>query len=428
MAYYTRTLENIVKGKYELYDFGRGDTKLIIDLAKIFKVQLDESRLEDYTITNLEYWNSKISTPSITIYDLKNKIQITSKITSVPSIGNVFPGNDDEYFEIRISSKKGILTKAYYTWKDEDKPIVEQLEFNLGENSIVFKREDYKQIYPNPDYNRELIIFYYEKDRHGELFFNKYLDYEDGCYHYFEQKACQHVKAFRNKYDCPDNYIYCDDSNLIYAIQSNFNSINCTANGIFIEKSKKICNDERYLRKVFPINIGYNNFSNIKLPNVESFMVYLPHDKEKKEHTRFEICKTNEKIIINCKYLLWDNNKGWITAQEENIELPIMNIGPITGEEVRSVTNVLQTKCDGNIRKILCDDFLTYADMLDDRSKSLTEYDMLSSKKLFNTSFEDILEEVGNHKEKYFALAESQFKEMAYAEKEKVPTRILKLK
>ena len=427
MAYYTKAKKEEVKNLWYKYDFGRGDTKIIIELAKIFKVDVDESRLDDYRITNLEYSNSGIFTPSITIYDLKNKIQVTSKITSVPSIGNVYPANDDEYFEKRISSNKGFLTKAYYTWEDEDKPIVEQLEFNLDENSIVFVREDWKQIYRNPDYDRELIICYYGKDKHAELFFNKYLDYEDSCYHYFEQKACQEVRAFKNNYDCPDNYIYCDDNNLIYAIKSQYNTIGCTANGIFIEKNKKISENGNYLRKVFPITIGYENFPNVKLPEVESFMVYLPHDKEKKEQTHFEIYKTNEMIAINCKYLLWDDNKGWIVNQEENLKLPIMNIGPITGDEIRRITNNLpQIKDDDNIRKMLCNDLLTYADMLDDRDKSLTKYDMLSSKKLINTPFEQILEEVGNNKDKYFDIADKQFREMAYSEIKKPVVKVLK--
>ncbi len=422
MDYYVRE----ARKNYELF-MQEKNNNYLKELAKIFSIELDETRLSDYSIINYCFKASGSSLPTISIYDNKEKTTFTSELTSVADLINIFGGG--YYTSVNSSSKLGTITKNFYI--GETQPIAEKLEINYGDYSLVFEREKLDEIYTNTPYDNKFCVTYYGKDKNDDKLFDKcYLSRVTADYcSYYERKNGQEILARKNNYDCPNHYIHYYNGNVIYVIQSQYNrSISkCECSGVFIEDTCDLCKNRSHFESVFPSGWYTEKLNYLYNPEIKSCLIFQPWTGNEEDKRYFEIYKINDKLIIKCITKSWDAIEYWKDNTKEH-ELPIISKGRITAEEIRYLVNYLQPMYNDIITDgLFYNELLKYADMLDNRETLiLEETDPLSPKRLINTSFEEILEEIGNNKDKYFDLAQKEFEEMAYGEVKKPIIKALK--
>lgn len=431
MNYYVQNKLKEAKRNYDLFVQNK-DYNYLKELAKIFSIELDESRLSDYSITKYLFEANRNFLPTLSIYDKKEKTSFTSEFTSDADLANIF-GDEIHYASVISNSKLGTISRNFYI--GDATPIAEKLEIINGNNNIIFEKRNLEEIFDRTDYDFEARVSYNEfrKSNDDELvndliFKNIYFSkkVEDGlCF--FSRKNGSEFMARHKHFTCPDNYICYENGNVIYRIKIfQYKDMEHECDGVFIDRLNELQEDERRLNEVLSCEFYIKSHSMLLDSKCLSALLYKDYDREHKVIEQFEIYKTNDKFII--KYI----TKYWnpVTYWEENItehEYPIRSNGPIMSDEIRYLVTRLQTMYNSITNYTFYNELLKYADMIENKDNLLEETkDLLSPKRLINTPFEQILEEIGNNKDKYFDLAQKEFEEMAYGEVKKPIIKALK--
>ena len=126
-------LKRAIKRTYKRYIGERTDEKAtLLDVAKFFNIPIDETRLKDYVVKEIDY-----KVPSIEIMDENNNISYIANYTGDLDLLN-FSGPTQFNSIVSISPTRK-EERLYYIGSET--PIITKMTFSDGEYELVFERQ-----------------------------------------------------------------------------------------------------------------------------------------------------------------------------------------------------------------------------------------------------------------------------------------------
>lgn len=400
-------LKMATKEAYKRYTSKIQDEEVSLkNVTDLFDIAIDESRLEDYTITKIDFDGSSIfDGPSIELEDKKTNTTYISEYTY-----------DDELsyrYGLDIGWKKSIsLLSPSRTYKfeslyniGEDKPIIERITFKYGDYDLVFEK-----FYP---YKRKIIhdattftISYLQHLKHKEGDDRQILltrAYEESDSHgrwpsSFEQsytyKDYIHVLSPNGQY----KHAYIKKDRVVYYIRENKSGDkNYKLKGFCFENTsgylKDYCGcivDDKYFQK---LNAEGNT-------SVMKFKGYLGLDKGQKHF--LDIYKNGDIITI-----MYD-------VRDSDVKMGALNTGNISNAEIQEIVEELQDQYSNDeFINLVSRELLSFGKKIDIRKGVVKEeMDKLNPKLFIEKPFSEIAELIGNNMEEYFELISNQFKNL----------------
>ena len=395
-------LKRAIKRTYRRYTGERQDEKASLrDVADFFNIPIDESRLEDYTITKIDF-----STPSIELLDNITYTTYISKYTDDAKLLNYY-GGGIRFNSLLILLPTHKIDSLYYI--GEKTPIIEQMTFKDGDFNLVFERE-----YANSVglFKNNVIMFtirYLQQLNHNNRNVQQHLltriykdSYSDGKrIGSFEQLYTYGPNLWVKRNDSQDKYTYIKNNNVVYGIsqleqRDNHNILR----GICFE------NTNGSLKDYFPYNIDAKNYPTLKDKNNTSAMIFYGYT-EYSSHS-LEIYKRDSNAHI--KYNVRERGYGDIIEDQE-LTIPLLSSGNISNADIQIILTTLQNQysSDEFINLVSCE-LTSFGKKIDIKNGVIQEEnDMLSPKLFINKSFDEIGELIGKNKEEYFKLISEQF-------------------
>lgn len=412
-------LKRAIKRAYKRYTGERTDeTATIKDVADYFNITLDESRLEDYEITNID-----LKGPSIEIRDNIENITYFSEYTSYSRLMDMRHSNGT-YINSLTQGPDYEIERLFRL--DEKTPVIEKLVFNDEEYILSFEREFpntlgkiandgvrftirlSQEVYTNGFKNEQpLLTKIYSKKLSGEV-----------CELFEQQYTYSGYNLIRTN-DNQDKYTYLVNNNVIYGIDNlDLKDERISINGICFENTNK--NIDKYA----PINLNINNFETLKDEETKSAMIFRGYN-HKNRHL-LEISKNSSNINIIYTVIDTDNKKGIVNRI---INLQPLNAIYISSEEIQTIIDTLQKEFnDDEFIDLVSDELKTFANKIDIRNGVIKEEnDLLNPKFISNCSLDDIAQIVSKNKFGFFENMFEQFEEATYISinKEKTQARVL---
>ena len=211
-------LRRAIKRTYKRYTGERTDGKAtVLDVAKFFNIPVDETRMGDYVINNINY-----STPSIEVTDEKNAISYTATYTGNADLLN-FSGAMQFNKAVSVSPLRKEETLYYI---GSETPIITKMTFTDGEYDLVFEREMANSVGMFVNDGVRMIVRYlqnvvYDGRNVKQPLFNRIYknSYRNGVYDgAFEQTYTYGPHRFIKWDDTQDKYSYIKNNNVIYGI------------------------------------------------------------------------------------------------------------------------------------------------------------------------------------------------------------------
>ncbi len=126
-------LKRAIKRTYKRYIGERADAKAtLLDVVQFFNISIDEARVEDYIVKNIDYNNL-----SIEIMDVKSDISYTAAYTGEVELLNYC--GPVEFNLVTSISPIRKEERLYYIGSKT--PIVTKATFTNGEYDLVFEKE-----------------------------------------------------------------------------------------------------------------------------------------------------------------------------------------------------------------------------------------------------------------------------------------------
>ena len=418
-------LKTKIKKTYERYTSERTDGKATIsDVANFFNIPIDQSRMGDYIINNINY-----STPAIEIIDQKNNVFYNAEYTGD---ANLLDYSGPVQFNSVISTsplrKEEIL---YYIGNDT--PVAIKLTFKDEDYELTFERENINSVGISSSSGAVIIIRYLQNINYNgknvkQPLFNKIYKnsyrYEN-CIGSFEQTYTYGMSNFIRLHDTQDKYTYTKDGNVIYGINELQQENGCKyLRGICFESTNV------FKHYYLPFNMDEKNYPLLNETDVNSAMIFK-FGTGFGHHYALQVYKDEEKIKI-----IYSFNELQSTKDEEetmvNNEyyLPNLSSGTISNEEIQSVLSLLKIQLDGNkALETILSELNTFGTKIDIR-KGLIQEDIapISPKLFMNKSFDEIDSLVGTNKDYYFSLAKEQFEMLTNTNKnQEAKPKVLRL-
>lgn len=442
-------LRRAIKRTYKRYIGERTDGKAtLLDVAKFFNIPVDESRMGDYVINNINY-----STPSIEITDGKNAISYHAAYTGNADLLN-FSGATQFNKVVSVSPLRKEETLYYI---GSETPIITKMTFTNGEYQLVFEREMPNSVSMFVNDGVRMIIRYLQdvvydgknvkQPLFNRIYKNSYGNEEfDGV---FEQTYTYGPHRFIRWTDSQDKYAYIKNNKVIYGINELEQEDLCNyMRGICFESTN--VNVSRYL----PYNIDIKDFPELTNNEMYQSGIVFRGGTGNGIHHTFTIFKTknqdddkneSEKNTIDYDIYLKYEAIKWEHFEKENGEpdhrkvvvahketrYPRIDNGNITSLEIRNITEVLDTEFeDDAFIQIVINELKTFANKMDiQKGMVQEELDPLSPKLFIDKSFEEICTLVSANKDDYFKLISEQFETAANINKSpKGQSKVLKPK
>ena len=405
-------LSRKVKRTYKRYTGERTDEKATLsDVAKFFNIPIDESRVEDYQVTKINFYSLEIE-----ILDTKTNTTYNAHYTMNAELFNSY-GGEVRYNSLVSTNENRKTESLYYIGKEE--PIITVMTFYKGDYELVFEREmpNFVGTFGTPNERfavRYLVNVKYKGENVKQnlltrIFANNYVE-ESGYSKddYFEQFYT--YRTGQNFINCNDNqnkYAYVRDNNLVYAIEKlEPKDIKNYIVGICFENTKM---DKSY---TYPHSISESDYPLLNDSRTNSAMIFSSSDYKSPNYT-LEIYKDN--YSINLKYRIKKSirQNGVITEAvvEQKMDFPVLNEKNITSEEIKKIVAELQAKySDDEFIQLVSNELSFFAIKLDIKNGLIKEdLDPLSPKLLSDKSFDEICDLVSSNKDAYFDLVLEQF-------------------
>ena len=413
-----KEIKSIFKGNRE------GDSR-IDQIAALFNIPIDKSRIEDYVITKVDE-----NIPSIEMIDSKNNISYASCYTSEAKMLN-FHGSF-QFNHLTITSPERKIESLFYIGKSN--PIISRMTVKNGSYKLVFEKERTHGIgFGNK--GDKMVVRYCktiqeEGTRKTYRLWNKiYIrkQFKGRMVEEFEQEYTDPPKYIKYD-DSQDKYTYIEPSGVIYGINrlkqkevcSSFCGI-CVENGMNLEaRSFPI----RFDLKYFPHNLYLKDYPILTESCCSSFMLFQGRTSDQVYHT-LQVYKKDRSILV-----AYQAEK--IKEVEKKIEyaLSTMTDGTISNREIQNIIHSFPTKIGESLFVLLVEKELNQFGTKLDIQKGLAKevIDPLSPKVLMDQSFDEIGSRLSSQKEEYFRLGQVQFDQYIHKENdlEKSKTKILK--
>ena len=417
-------LKRAIKRTYKRYIGERTDgNATLIDVLKFFNISIDESRIEDYKISKIDY-----KTPSIEVIDTKDSTLFLAKYTSNANLLNYSDG-EVRFIELSSINDKRRMDSLFYI--ENEIPIIERMTFTSGNYDLVFEREmpNSDGVLSNDEIKFEVrYLQNLEYDRHNvqqelltKIFINSYNNEE--LSNFFEQEyAYSFKKNFSIKKNSQNKYAYISNGNVIYGINEFKQENICHyLNGICFENSNVD------VRKYLPFRIKSDN-QIFSVDNAKSIMIFVGGTDDAIHHN-FTISKIKSlnnvedkqsyDIYLNYEAIRWEQfndenempqHKKVVVASKTS-RYPKIENGNITSLEIKFIIDDLDIEFkDNKFIQLVINELRTFANKIDiQKGISEEKLDPLSPKLFINKSFDEICDLISPNQDDYFKLVAEHF-------------------
>lgn len=416
-------LKRAIKRTYKRYIGERTDgNATLIDVLKFFNISIDESRIEDYKISKIDY-----NTPSIEVFDTKDSTLFAAKYTSNADLLN-YSGGEVRFIKLSSVNAKRRIDSLFYIGNET--PIIEKMTFTNGNYDLVFEREMPNSVGVFSSDGIKFVVRYLQNLEYdgrnvqqqllAKIFTNKYNDEEPSST--FEQEYTYSSNNYVIKKDSQDKYAYMSNGNVIYGINEFEQEDICYyLNGICFENSNvdvsrylpfRIKSDDPIFSLIMQRSIIifkggtddaiHHNFTISKIGDLENnedkqgYNIYLNYEAIKWEHFNDENgMPQHKKVVVASK-----------TSRYSKIEN-----GNVTSSEIKNIIDDLDTEFkDNTFIQLVINELQTFANKMDiQKGISQEKLDPLSPKLFINKSFDEICALVSPNQDDYFKLVAEQF-------------------
>ncbi len=414
-------LTKIIKKNYERY-LGEGtDGKVtLLDIATSFNIPIDQTRVQDYMIQNIDY-----NEPSIEIVDTKTNTSYTATYTYD---ANLLHYNSEEKDFNRVVSTNPIRTieSIYYIGKKN--PIITKMTFTDRDYELVFEKEFGNGVNIFFDQGVKFSIKYLQNIMdHGKIVQQPLLTkiYKDssseGNTNIFEQVYTYGGAYSRKEENTQDCYTYLRDNQVIYGINQIRQKDICNyLQGICLENANVSVDN------YFPFNMYADNYPLLRGEQTLSAMLFQGGTSDGLHHS-LEIYKEEEfiKVIYSCK----DMDYPDVTWNDEYY-LPSFWNGNISSHELQYIVLGLNSRIGNTFTEIIADVLTTFGKKIDiGKGRVLEKLEPLPPRLFIDQSFEDICSFIQANKEECFRVISEQFEAAKHIKKadQKGKTKVLKL-
>lgn len=422
MDYYgLEYLKREIKRNYKRYIGERTDAPAtMLDVAKHFNIPIDENRLEDYSVKNIDY-----KTPSIEIIDNKNGISYVSTYTGAADLLNYY--GPTQFINVVEESNIRKIETLYFIGKKT--PIISRMTFKNEDYRLVFEKQNENFIGPFGCEGVRMTVRYltqmqYEGKDVEELLLSRihHKLKDDELLDHVHNLSPQH---YIRKDSRVDKYVCTNPDKVILGIQDF--EINDLINSV-----RAVCFEDTNvsIEDYIPSSMYLNEYPKLQEESSKSAMIFRVATKEHVWHI-LQIYKSNESINITYKSdqrFYGENDHTDIIADEE-YTLQNLSSGTITSEEIKEIINSLQTRFGDDIGlKLIFSELDNFATNIDIRKGLIEEeLDLLSPKLLIDKSFEEISTLVNENKDNYFGTISGQYETLGeIKQEEKVYVKTLK--
>lgn len=423
-----KKIKKKLKKVYKRYIQDDGDEVIIREVADVFKIEIDNNRLEDYKIVSMDCEELRVE-----ILDKKENISYVgscSRDNYLFSELSLKPGlmfvNVEEKFLDKVIQKSYAIDSSYPLvervtyFEDDGYELVVEKEIrdfdycniiNRNDNLVIQYQKTFnldnrsvKQILLTKRYFRD--YKYNDNNQTDEIFRTR-----DRVYTYFSGSCI--VEG-----DDLDGYCYLDRGNIIYGIHGLRKKNN-------IYRFECVCFENMAcdVKKYVPLNLEVSDFKGLANEDVVSAMVFQGSDREK--WNKLEIYKTNSSIDIKYRFRMHEEN-DWKVV---NFELPILNDDKIRSEEIDEIVELLTDKLSNDFGDLVSSELLNFDKKIKVRDgKMEEEFSGLDPKVLINMSLEDIVKLLDANPSRYFKVMEDEFEQITGLGKKDIRIRKLSSK
>lgn len=412
-------LKRAIKRTYKRYIGERTDGKATIaDVADFFNIQLDESRLEDYSVKEIDY-----SIPYIQIIDEKTNNSYYAGYTRCADLLNY--SGPTQFINVIT---KGPIRNEETLYRIGDKsPIITRMTFVNGDNELVFEKEMpnsvslfiHEGITMRVRYLQNMI---YNGKQVKQRLLNKICNISNEDF--FEQMYTYGISNYIKYNDTQDKYTHIKDKNIIYGIEKQEEPTIYLCGGICFE------NKGREIENYLPTRIKLEHYPKLGDKNVISAMVFSARTDDRVSHS-LQIYKEKDitNIMYSAKKCYYEKGFHEELVCDKEYSLTNLNDGTITSKEIENILTSLQPILESNVFETISNELNMFAKKINIRNGLIQEeLDLLSPKLLINKSFDEIFALVSSNKDEYFKLISEQFEALAHINKDevKVHTKALK--
>ncbi len=335
-------LKRKIKRTYKWYTNERTDVNAtILDIAKLFKIKLDEKYLSSYKIKSINY-NDKIN---IEIEDTNNNI-LYKAFYSDNLVNSLTNRNSFIYVTILEDNKK--INRAFYI--NDDEPFLEDITYSKNNENIVLRKDINKDIFKEVIIELENPITIFSKSIKRTN--NYILEQIDSC----DKYGIHMHKNF-------DRYCYkLKDNNIIYGI----NELNKSEEHIKIQgfciKEKK----DNVIYDYVPYNMKINKYKELFDDNCLSVIIFNGYEEE--IGNSLEIYKYPNKC--NIKYIRFNNNYN-----NDCFEINTDN-GYIDSKLINEIIILLKEKINNRFIELTIEELNKFKEQLEINNELKNEYSL----------------------------------------------------
>lgn len=402
---YNQKIDELEKILGEIYSgyLDEGTRKeSILQLGKLFNIDIHEERIKDYDIVSID-----IDNLCIEISDKRYGVVFKSSYTSCCDLLDYY-GCRVRFIVVEEIDDDKYLKKVYHI--DEDNPIITKMSFIQDGYALEFEKEVSNSEDTFLDNGEKLTI--------------RYLRYNDGVFEPLITKIEKRnitpngVDSYEREYtydkgnvvtngDSYDKSMYLINNNIVYVIDDL--SVKTPVSYI-----KGVCFESTGvdMQRYMPSGMDVSNYDLLDDEDTVSAIIFKGIIEDN-IHV-LEIYKNSENI--NVRYRIQNNaidESEVQTVHSENIELQRVDIGSISLGELDQIKQVLNAK-DEFIHMVL-NELSSFSKKMYIKNGYIEEvYNPLSPKTLFNKDFDLIAKSVCNYKKDYFDFIDNHFKSITH--------------
>lgn len=414
-------LEKIEKTYHQYLLRENNNRQQLLEITQYFHLSLDDSRLEDYQITEIQFWPL-----SIEVIDTKTNTILKADYSKESEVlGIIAYENQIRFINISVSSP--LYEKASVYDVVEEKNLLERIQIRNGKYSLFFRKTQPNVINGiSRQDGIQFMIQYLESDKNNydhqlltsiykTNFTSKNIDFCERTY-----VTSSPIHDTKNR---PDHFYYNIEGKVIMGTKLKGEMM---IDGACFEKI-----DNDILQEIFytPWESRLKNYSHMDVSSFQSAILYAGSSSFGTQaylHD-LEIKKMNDSTSVKYSIKDWRNSS---IVLEDNYIIPNIENGNITILEVEMLIQELQNRYNNDIfMKFIIHELFTFKRKLEIENNMQSEIiSPLSPKLLMDRDFDEICSLVNNNKEEYFRLASKQFEEEANIIEmiKKEPSKVLK--
>ncbi len=403
------TKRDLIGKIQKIYKQNNFERDILTNLANLFRIPIDISRLTDYQI-------GKIDMDELSLEVLDRKKETSTIATYSPYsevLGFASPDNENLLNFIKVTSTSPLYKRESIYKTNEETPILERITIRNNEYGLIFERTkpNVIRVYSRQDGSKFLIKYFKEvkeenNKRNYELLSSIYkTNFLEKKYINFFQRLLIHDTPETLNKNRPDQFYFDINDNIIVGSR-------CRHEGYIIDGAcfENIDNHSLCEALYTPLD-KIKDYSNFDTDSVSFAVLYAGYSyPDRNTNTTYyhdlEITKTMDKL--QGKYSVFTPGKINCILND-NFE--ILNFGNNPLEEVDTIIKTLYNKYTEDIFiQFIISELERFKEKLELKNGLVQEViNPLSKEVLINKTFDEIQDLVSTNKDEYFRLVKEQY-------------------